>query len=522
MEIPIHLSVICCCITLSMPANVIVFTLIYGSHVNTHATIAQILADEGHTVDLVIPPNAKIPDVLKAADVNVLPLRIRNSSYDFPTERANKLLDYAMSKTLYQSVVNFVRIMALKDQRLAEMKSSLLNDKEIRNRIVTAHYDVAIVDNLNLNIYASLPFNRNIPVILVGILSLDWAISVPSLPSFVPFSLTNFDDKMSFSQRFLNTLAYALVHIICSSNNDQVQVSVSNLSRRCSMFFVLDDIAINYPRPKMPNIINIGDALVNPSKPLPSDIAEFVESAEHGVILVAFGTFLGNMPPHITDKLCSTFKRIPQKVIWRQTINPLCDASSDNVLILNWLPQNDLLSHSNVKLFISHSGKNSLLESIYHSTPMIGFPFSRDQPYNAKILEAKRLGYAMNFADFSADDLVSKISDILVDQTILYNVRRASFLMRNKTDIPKKRICYWVEYLAMYGDNIFKSGARELSTFQFYCLDVIALLLAIVVLTIIAAFYCLKSTLKFCKRVSVLKTIFFLLSAFLMTEWLTE
>ena len=38
----------------------------------------------------------------------------------------------------------------------------------------------------------------------------------------------------------------------------------------------------------------------------------------------------------------------------------------DNVKIVSWLPQNDLLAHANCKLFVTHCGSNSMYESVYH------------------------------------------------------------------------------------------------------------------------------------------------------------
>ena len=51
--------------------------------------------------------------------------------------------------------------------------------------------------------------------------------------------------------------------------------------------------------------------------------------------------------------------------------------------MLNWVPQNDLLADPRVRLFVSHGGLNSVVESVYHAKPLLVFPLVWDQPLNA-------------------------------------------------------------------------------------------------------------------------------------------
>ncbi len=161
--------------------------------------------------------------------------------------------------------------------------------------------------------------------------------------------------------------------------------------------------------------------------------------------------------------------------------------------MLDWLPQNDLLSEKNVKLFISHCGISSFLESVYHATPMLAAPIAIDQPYHAKRIESLGLGIQIALNDFTVEEMVTKISAILSDENILRNVERASYLLRNKPDTPSKRVSYWVQYLATYGDKHLKTNAFKLNILQFYCIDILFTQLAIVIMIFTLCFCCLKS-----------------------------
>ena len=53
---------------------------------------------------------------------------------------------------------------------------------------------------------------------------------------------------------------------------------------------------------------------------------------------------------------------------------------------MDWIPQNDLLAHEKVRLFITHGGFNSMVETVYHAKPIIIFPSIADQPNNAAVV----------------------------------------------------------------------------------------------------------------------------------------
>ncbi|KAI3891366.1 hypothetical protein MKX03_031462 [Papaver bracteatum] len=52
-----------------------------------------------------------------------------------------------------------------------------------------------------------------------------------------------------------------------------------------------------------------------------------------------------------------------------------------------WVDQVEILRHDSVKGFMSHCGWNSLLESICESVPLLGFPITADQYWNARMVE---------------------------------------------------------------------------------------------------------------------------------------
>lgn len=69
----------------------------------------------------------------------------------------------------------------------------------------------------------------------------------------------------------------------------------------------------------------------------------------------------------------------------------------------------DLPAHPNVKLFVSHGGLGSIMESKYYGVPVLGIPIFADQPGNVNM--AVKEGWAVRL-DFSALT-ESKMNDAL-------------------------------------------------------------------------------------------------------------
>ncbi|CAI8584187.1 unnamed protein product [Vicia faba] len=83
------------------------------------------------------------------------------------------------------------------------------------------------------------------------------------------------------------------------------------------------------------------------------------------------------------------------------------------IIVNNWAPQVEILSHGSVSAFLSHCGWNSVLESLSHGVPILGWPMAAEQFFNSKLLE-EEIGVCIEVARGKScvvknEDIVEKI-----------------------------------------------------------------------------------------------------------------
>jgi len=358
--------------------------------------------------------------------------------------------------------------------------------------LVKEQFDVAVVDSVLITKCVYLvPHRLQIPWIAYTHIVDPLLVRVPWLPSFVPYARSSFSDKMTFVERVKNTADFVFFYLIKPMYFPGPEYEVIEKFRRYGYFSSLDELAsksalwlvtknnvLDYSLPMMPNMVNVGGLTVKRSSgKLPPDIQNFIDGAKKGIVLVTFGSKASSLPAHMVEKFSSAFRQLHgYRVIWRLSNKDKVELP-DNVMISPWLPQNDILAHPSVKLFITHSGNNGQYEAVYHGVPMIGFPLIGDQHYNGRILEEKGYGLSMDLFDFTAEQLLDNIHKILGDKSYKERVMKASEIFRNQVQSPVERAAFWIEHVCRFGGDHLLSAGNDLPLYSYLMLDILAFLL---------------------------------------------
>ncbi|TVU13366.1 hypothetical protein EJB05_40418, partial [Eragrostis curvula] len=110
-------------------------------------------------------------------------------------------------------------------------------------------------------------------------------------------------------------------------------------------------------------------------------------------------------------------------------------SSNRGLLVRGWAPQVRILAHSSTGAFLSHCGWNSVLESVTHGVPIIGWPLAGEQFYNAKML-AEEWGVCVEVARGNMEDtVVSRAAVADVVETVMGSTAKAAEMRRRVREI---------------------------------------------------------------------------------------
>merc|ERR1711971_1244677 len=266
---------------------------------------------------------------------------------------------------------------------------------------------------------------------------LKYGLGNPINPMVQPHLMSGFLEPMTFSQRLTNIflekmldawISYSdglqIAHVrdhfgkdipdFCDIGRERSALSLIN------SHFVTHGVSLSYP-----NMVEIGGLHCKPGKELPKDLKMYMDAHTEGVVYVSFGSAL--KPSQMTTEQKNVFidafielKDIP--IIWKWDDVP--DGIPENVLLQKWLPQNDLLAHPNLKVFVTHGGLLSTQEALFHKVPLVGVPISNDQFPNMMRAEANGFAKMLNLQTMTKDDLIVAIRKALNDEFIHQSIEK--------------------------------------------------------------------------------------------------
>nr|XP_015838844.1 PREDICTED: 2-hydroxyacylsphingosine 1-beta-galactosyltransferase isoform X2 [Tribolium castaneum] len=394
-----------------------VFPVPGRSHYILGSSLMKALAEKGHDVTVIScfeeqnpPKNGTYRDIVITGAVDEMTKQMAKMN----------MFDRESTNPFAGAVFMSFRLPAMTETTLKhENVQKLINSNE--------KFDAVIVEFASEALYA-LSTHFGAPLVTFSATRAShWInplVGNPSPPSYIPDIMLDFSVLMTLYERLVNSLVYVfnellLNFVVYPKHNELMKKYIPNAPSHISevlynhsIVLVNSHPSVNRPVPYVPSMVDIGGFHIKPPKKLPQDLQEFLDSAKHGVIYFSLGSNLksAQLPLEKRNALLQTFAKLKQKILWKWEDEDL-PGKPPNVKVAKWLPQQDILAHPNVKLFITHGGQSSTTETIYHGVPILGIPIFGDQKINAKSVARDGCGLYVAYSEITEEKLTESILD---------------------------------------------------------------------------------------------------------------
>ncbi|KAL0125380.1 hypothetical protein PUN28_004489 [Cardiocondyla obscurior] len=471
------------------------------SHYVVYEPLLKALSAKGHEITAV----THFPQKVHLA--NFTDVDVSSSSMNWTNNRA---VDHFSIWTSFKFMLNS-----------KEHCEHVLDRSEVK-QIVNAkeHFDLLLSEIFITDCMLGFAHVLNISKI-VGVTSttgLPWLNSIvrnPENPSYIPNFHSSYSDQMSLIERLYNTAVLLISKFVYRIGSDWISYNTAKnyfgydlpnfdtLRSKISLILINGHPAVSTVRPLAPRVKEIAGIHIPISgpKPLPVDLQDYLDSqSSNGVIYFSLGSQIdmSTIPDQVFAALYRAFEQVPQQILWTCAKGRM-PSLPRNVKCIGWAPQLSVLCHPNTRLLINHGGLLGIQEAIYCGVPIIGIPIFGDHFLNMAHVVKKGLALEIKMEEFSYKQFSSSLKEILSNKSYTETARKISLQFKDRPMPPIEEAVYWVEHTIRHDLDFLKTGAIELTWYQYLLLDVALIFISILLFVIWFSYkliVCLLSTKK--------------------------
>uniref|UniRef100_A0A1I7US59 glucuronosyltransferase n=1 Tax=Caenorhabditis tropicalis TaxID=1561998 RepID=A0A1I7US59_9PELO len=412
------------------------------SHVLLCSKYADLLHNAAHDTVLFIPSySSLLNDYDGARHAKVW--RLHNV-----TEAFDKELD-SLANVMDDSHIGFIDRLTFDVDFWMESCEDLVKQIHRLQHLKDYNFDLAIyndIDPCSPAVVRWLNINKTVLLSSEAIMDkISWDLGLPTLPSYVPSVEENPNhDRMSFIERMSNVYKHFQ------------SIVVHYLQERRVLHLFRKYISLDYP-PITEIIRNVSLVLVNSDE-------IFDLSRPYSQKFVYVGMIGSEKNNDV----------LPELSIYNAIQN-----LPDYHFVIKTTPE-----HKNLKLFVSHGGMNSVLETMYYGVPMVIMPVFTDQFRNGKNVERRGVGKVILRHTVVTETFYKVIKDVLNDETYEKSAKRLSNMMKTRPFTPEERVSKWINFVLDHDtfDN-FHLESNNLSFIEHNQLDVFCVFIVLPLIT---------------------------------------
>ena len=316
------------------------------SHKLVYMPLMEALAEKGHSITVVSSFVAK-KKVENIREVFVRSVEVED-------------VDFFLIRK-FQFTAGIIPRLWITGDIISSVYDNLLDNQEFRQLQSNEQFDLVVVVALFNDFCLSIADLWKVPIVTISpSVGPPWILNNMGVPHHLasnPTVYTDYDNRMTFSQRLANTLELIVLTaarnaLIINPLNSKLRRDFSEIrtiqevEKNISLCIVVSHPTLNYPRPLPPTVIEVTGLHIKPPKPLPLELQMFADgSGEDGFIVFTLGSQIkcSTIPAATVRSFVRAFSQIPQRVIWKWETDEKPPNLSPNVLTVKWLPQGDLL-----------------------------------------------------------------------------------------------------------------------------------------------------------------------------------
>lgn len=328
------------------------------------------------------------------------------------------------------------KFMKLASAHFRKTATHTLSSEPIQKLMKTDKFDLVIFLNAMLNnVQLGIADHFKAPWVAItpmgNMLENRQLVGSHSLPSTVAAQMLTVQGQMNFKQRVTNFLfnmfEYLLNFVIDYITKPDYDSffpankyrSYEEMKKNCSLLLLnghFTDSGII--RPLLPNEIEVGGIQIKMKPtPLTGELKKFLDESRDGAILWTFGSNVevSSAQPEKVDTMLKVLSKLKYRVVMKWEMDDKTRLPK-NVFVQKWLPQDSILAHPNIKLFIGHGGAGGVGEAKYYQVPILAMPFFADQESNAKKIEQEEWGRIFSLSNVTEENFSEVLNDMLKNQ----------------------------------------------------------------------------------------------------------
>ncbi|XP_035729296.1 UDP-glucuronosyltransferase 2B15-like isoform X1 [Vespa mandarinia] len=474
----------------------------YYSHQIAYQSLWRKLHERGHELVILTLNSIKDPNLANYTEIN----------YNINYENVQNIFNKKLNRRFTEIEANM-----LLDTCRHYLTEKLLKIPDIQKLFLSENnekFDAVMVETLSSPIFYLLAQKFNAP--LIGIMSLQlrnferYFLGSPILSSHLSnWEIEDISTNPTFWQRlnnFINTCYYVyywfyifipIQQMLANKYLGDNVPSIIEAAQNMSLILANSHMIYLYSRPEIPNVVYYNNGHISKIPPtLPTDLRIFLDNATNGFIYMSLGSTVkyDYLMENTKTLFWNVLSKLPWPVVWSRS-----DADSiknfsyhfDKIFISKWVPQQGILAHPNIKLFIYQGGLQSTEEAIYYGVPLIGIPIIFDQEYNVKRMATFGVAKHLHLINITEKIFNDSIYDIFNNKK-RYKEKMLE-LQNIVNDVPYDTLenaVWWIEYVIRNkGIPYLQLDEKYKPYYQRYDIDIIVLLSIFITFLILFLLY---------------------------------